>query len=111
VIQARSRLKRRNAILGLMLPGNDDLLSEVSRILWEPWDPIGVNDEPGAFGEYDSYAAPIVSRLLRGTTVADIDSYLAGVKTLSMGLRERPSTSRAKAVSLLLALRVAAFSG
>ncbi len=92
-----------------MLPGNRDLLTEVRRILWEHWDPIGVNDEPGAFGEYDAYAAPIVARLLRGTTAADIDSYLAGVETLSMGLVQRPSASRAKAVSLLLALQAREF--
>ena len=63
------------ATLRRMPFGTDDLLSEVRRILWEHWDPIGVNDEPGAFGEYDSYAGPIVSRLRRGTTASEIDSY------------------------------------
>lgn len=31
-------------------------LEAVRRILWEDWDPIGVNDHPGAIDEYDSYA-------------------------------------------------------
>jgi hypothetical protein len=83
----------------------DELLAEVRRILWQHWDPIGVNDQPGAFGEYDSYAPPIVSRLSRGTTASDIDSYLSYVETLDMGLSPRPASHRVKAVSLLLALQ------
>lgn len=88
-----------------MQQGHHDVLSEVRRVLWAHWDPIGVNDEPAAFGEYDAYAASSVSRLQRGTTASDLDSYLASIEILSMGLGQRPSSSRAKAVSLLLALQ------
>lgn len=32
------------------------LLERVRRVLWETWDPIGVNEHAEASTEYDSYA-------------------------------------------------------
>lgn len=46
--------------------------AEICKVLWEQWDPIGVNDTPEASGEYDSYADGIYSLLLRGATDAEI---------------------------------------
>lgn len=41
------------------------LFEAVDLILWEDWDPIGVNDIPAARNEYSSYVPSIV-RLLQG---------------------------------------------
>jgi len=42
----------------------------IRKVLWEQWDPVGVNDTPEAFDEYDSYAGGIQSLLLRGASDA-----------------------------------------
>jgi hypothetical protein len=35
------------------------LLAEIERVLLRAWDPIGIQDDPSAADEYDSYAAQI----------------------------------------------------
>lgn len=79
-------------------------LLAVRRILWETWDPIGVNHVPEASTEYDSYASTIVGMLSRSCSAHDLEHYLARLETDSMGLRPRPSSSRAAVVAHLLAL-------
>jgi hypothetical protein len=37
------------------------LLERVRQVLWETWDPIGVNEHPEASSEYDSDAPGVVS--------------------------------------------------
>jgi hypothetical protein len=77
----------------------------VCRILWEDWDPIGVNDIPEAAGEYDSYAPGIAGMLVRGVSAHDLDFHLSRIEEDSMGLPSRPPSYRAKAIASLIALR------
>jgi hypothetical protein len=82
------------------------MLDVVRRILWDTWDPIGVNDVPEAFGEYDSYAPTVVSRLVHGCSAPDLDFHLARIEMDSMGLSGRKiSPPRSAAVAALIALR------
>jgi len=62
---------------------------EVCRLLLKVWDPIGIGDEPGAQGEYDSYADHIVGQLFRGATDDEIAEYLYRIVTLNMELPYR----------------------
>ena len=55
-------------------------------LLWKEWDPIGVNDDVDAEGEYDSYALQIFVMLNQGSTDADVLSYLNWVEDEAMGL-------------------------
>jgi hypothetical protein len=48
---------------------------QVHLILWNDWDPIGVNDY-GVDDEYDSYVGPIIDKISKGETVDQIASYL-----------------------------------
>ena len=59
---------------------------EISQIVWEVWDPIGVNSSPEARDEYDSYVNPIYIILTNGSTDKEIASYLLEVVTEGMGL-------------------------
>ena len=77
----------------------------VRRILWLDWDPIGVNDHPGAIDEYDSYAPTIVSLLARGCSAEELDLHLSHIETYSMGLSQKPAASRTSVVQKLLALQ------
>ena len=62
-------------------------LKYVEQILFNDWDPIGVNMGFEAFDEYDSYAPRIVSMWFDGSfTEETIVEYLLDVETKRMGL-------------------------
>jgi len=66
--------------------GFDRLSEEVSRILWEEWDPIMVTDTDCPRDEYDSYVMPLISIMLKGGDSTEISSYLESIETDRMGL-------------------------
>lgn len=67
--------------------GNDAALYErIDRILWEDWDPIGVNDSPAAEGEYTSYAAAVFEMARSGSDVRSIAEHLHSIARTNMGL-------------------------
>ncbi len=53
---------------------------QVDRILWEDWDPIGANDQPGAFGEYTTYAPGVIRLLIEGADVRRLSEHLADIE-------------------------------
>ena len=62
----------------------------VSTILWEKWDPIGVNDgETGLSDEYDSYVPLLVQIAITEATTMPIQEALGIIVTRSMGLARR----------------------
>jgi len=62
------------------------LTRAVDTILWEVWDPIGVNDAPEARDEYTSYALGIAGILRAGASDDEIRAHLASIILESMGL-------------------------
>jgi hypothetical protein len=66
----------------------------VQAILWEQWDPIGVNGTPEARTEYDSYASALVSKVLGGASDHDIAVHLAHLETSAIGLGPSPVEKR-----------------
>ena len=60
--------------------------AEIRKILWEQWDPIGVNENLSAFGEYDSYARSVHTLLLQDASEAAIVEHLYRIETETMGL-------------------------
>ncbi len=64
------------------------LLKEVEAVLWEDWDPIGVNDTPEAKGEYDSYAGAVFTVALRTRSAMAIAEHLISVEHVSMGFEK-----------------------
>jgi hypothetical protein len=61
-------------------------LDAVKALLWEEWDPIGVNDMPEAHGEYDTYAEQVYVMLARGADAEEIARHLIWVVIEYMGL-------------------------
>lgn len=62
-------------------------LKEVKSILWEKWDPIGVNDGENEWNdEYDSYAPHIFRLALEGKDATHIAMSLSTAAETSMGL-------------------------
>ena len=61
-------------------------IAEVDAVLWEIWDPIGVNHEPGTRDEYTSYAPEILELLDSGAPDAAIERHLGSLVTEQMGM-------------------------
>jgi hypothetical protein len=64
----------------------NELHRELARILWEEWDPIGVNEYPQTVDEYDRYVDGLVETLRSGGTEEDVANYLWGVQRGSIGI-------------------------
>jgi hypothetical protein len=58
----------------------------VDTILWEEWDPIGVNREVGARDEYENYVPQIVSLIIRKASRDQIASTLNDIVQKQIGL-------------------------
>ena len=61
-------------------------LEQLKQLLWDSWDPIGVNETDCPNDEYDFYAVSIFSMLQRGTDRLEINDFLHWAVTENMGL-------------------------
>lgn len=80
--------------------------SQVRRILWEEWDPIGVRSLGGPSDEYDSYAATLSRFVLDGRDEDKIAEHLARLETDAMGLSHSDPERNRRVAHLLIALRL-----
>ena len=55
------------------------------RVLLEQWDPIGVENEPLAQDEYDSYLGGLYDLMAAGVSDLDIAQHLHDIETERMG--------------------------
>lgn len=78
------------------------LIAQVDSVLWEVWDPIGVNDAPEARDEYTSYAPAVAQMLRSGASDVEIERHLAQIILYRMGM---PWVDRDRARCTLAALR------
>lgn len=72
-------------------------------VLWEDWDPIGVNDCPEAHDEYDSYVGGVCALLLSNADASRLRQHLAHIETVGMGLSS-PSSHLDEVVCKLFAM-------
>lgn len=79
------------------------LAARVDEILFQQWDPIGVNDLPGSGDvrdEYRSYVPVVLALLRQGATTAQLAAWLEQQAVARMGLSAehcRPACLRAAA--------------
>jgi hypothetical protein len=76
----------------------NELHYEIDRILWEEWDPIGLNHHPQSRDEYDRYAMGVVIRLQHGAAEPEIADYLWHCQTFAIG-SDRPERAHTDAVA------------
>lgn len=72
--------------------GNKDkrvarIWKEIDQILWNSWDPIGVNDAEAAHDEYYGYIGGVFRLLEDGASEERIAEHLHHIETEQMGLR------------------------
>lgn len=63
---------------------------EISRVLWEVWDPIGVNQFPEARDEYESYVNDLYIALINGASDEELARQLFSIASEDMGFPEPP---------------------
>jgi hypothetical protein len=87
----------------------DQLREEVSRILFEVWDPIGVYDAddpeswPDVRDEYTSYEIEILSSVIGGASEEQIGSRLLQLCRNNMGLSSHHAEERSDLAAKALA--------
>ena len=62
------------------------LYKHIDEILWNDWDPIGVNDTEAARDEYHSYIPSLYEKLIKGCDVKGLSTYLDHIETVNIGL-------------------------
>ncbi len=62
------------------------LFEQIDQILWNDWDPIGVNDSSEATDEYRSYVPHLVKLKLEGADKHKIANHLYHIETVNIGL-------------------------
>lgn len=76
---------------------------ELSTILWERWDPIGVRAMGGPCDEYDSYVPGVIRVFRRDPSPHRMHDHLEQLERVSMGLQPLSREQRGPAVAALLA--------
>jgi hypothetical protein len=64
----------------------NELWQAVKEILFQEWDPIGVNSNPECHDEYDAYVGTIVRLLGAEADEYKIAAHLRSLRRVSMGL-------------------------
>jgi len=86
------------------------MLQKIRRLLWEEWDPIGVNGI-APDDEYDSYAYRIFAMLGEGKQASEIADYLTWAAGENMGLGGAGRDEAIATDARMIALRVMAIGG
>jgi len=77
------------------------LIDELDQILWDQWDPIGVNNAPEARDEYSSYSPVLLKLLCEHATEQEVLQYLRRIETVNMGLAGTRSSTPLVAARLI----------
>lgn len=80
------------------------LFNEIDKILWEDWDPIGVNDIEEARDEYQSYTPHIFSLVIQGADKVKIKKHLSQLEKNDMGFGSSNNENIEKVVDKILNL-------
>ena len=70
------------------------LYHRIDEILWEEWDPIGVNDEPAARDEYHDYLPHVFQLAMSREKEDKLIEYLDRCATERMGLEKTHRESK-----------------
>lgn len=62
------------------------LYKAIDDILWNDWDPIGVNDIDEVRDEYQSYTPHIFSLVIHGADKIKLTKHLYEIETANMGM-------------------------
>ncbi|GAB3796303.1 hypothetical protein GCM10028819_13650 [Spirosoma humi] len=64
----------------------NQLYTFIDELLWQEWDPIGINDCFEVRDEYSSYASQVFSLVIHGATAEELAQKLLSIEQETMGL-------------------------
>ena len=70
-----------------LLPKHLELYRGIDEILWNDWDPIGINLLPSSRDEYQNYIPVIFRMVMKSVSIQELEEYLDDVVRNRMGLR------------------------
>lgn len=79
---------------------------EISRVLWEVWDPIGVNALGCPRDEYDSYVNGVYELLVSGADDTLLAEHLLRIVTDTMGLSGADTEAMRSTITALRAIKL-----
>lgn len=62
-----------------------ELYNKIDEILWQDWDPIGINNDEQIRDEYYGYIPQIFSMKIQGVDKKKIADYLYEMETINIG--------------------------
>ncbi len=77
------------------------LYTLIDELLWQEWDPFGVNDIPESRDEYQLYTSQVVRLATHGATYEEIAQKLLTIEQETMGLFGNPEKNRNVAMKAL----------
>jgi len=92
------------------MPSREQRAKEIQRwisdILQRHWDPIGINDDPDAQGEYDAYVGGVYRLIASGASPRELAEYLVRVETERLGYQDSDPRMLIPVAKKLLKLNV-----
>lgn len=64
---------------------HNELYRQIDEILWQDWDPIGINDAVNIRDEYCGYIPQVFNLKIQGAEKKKIADYLYEMETINMG--------------------------
>lgn len=66
--------------------GNNELRRRVDEVLFYVWDPIGIDSDPCARGEYEGYVSEVLELVETNDEISPISKHLAMIISSYMGI-------------------------
>ena len=83
------------------LPKQLELYQGIDEILWNDWDPIGINLLPSSRDEYQDYIPVIFNLVMKNVTRLELEQYLDDVVKNRMGLRSSKKSNKPVAEKII----------
>ena len=84
-----------------LLPKQLELYQGIDEILWNDWDPIGINLLLSSRDEYQDYIPVIFNLVMKNVTRLELEQYLDDVVKNRMGLRSSKKSNKPVAEKII----------
>jgi hypothetical protein len=84
-----------------LLPKQLELYQGIDEILWNDWDPIGINLLPSSRDEYQNYVPVIFRMVMKNASSQELEEYLDDVVKNRMGLRSSKKSNKPVAEKII----------
>ena len=84
-----------------LLPKQLELYQGIDEILWNDWDPIGINLLSSSRDEYHDYILAIFNLVMKNATSLELEQYLDDIVKNRMGFRSSKKSNKPVAEKII----------